>query len=73
MFFGIIGMLIGLVPIMTVIVSIPLLGDKPDNRKLMGVVGGLFFLILLSFFGFLQFPRKKNEIIIKTKFLLIII
>lgn len=44
---GIIGMLIGLVPIMTVIVSIPLLGDKPDNRKLMGVVGGLFFLILL--------------------------
>lgn len=44
---GLIGMMIGLVPIMTVIASIPLLNQWPGTRKMIGVIGGFFFLILL--------------------------
>ena len=44
---GLIGMLIGLVPIMTILVSIPLLGIHPNRRQFLGVLGGFGFLILL--------------------------
>lgn len=44
---GLIGMMIGLVPIMTIIVSIPILNIRPGKRPLIGVAGGLGFLILL--------------------------
>lgn len=44
---GLIGMLIGLVPIMTILVSIPILGQWPGRRQFLGVAGGLAFLILL--------------------------
>lgn len=44
---GLIGMMIGLVPIMTVIVSIPILNQWPGTQKFIGVAGGLVFLIVL--------------------------
>ena len=44
---GLIGMMIGLVPIMTVIVSIPILNQWPGTLKVIGVTGGFIFLIVL--------------------------
>jgi drug/metabolite transporter (DMT)-like permease len=45
---GLMGVFIGLVPLFTVIASIPLLKTKPTKRQTIGVLGGLFFLLLLS-------------------------
>ena len=41
------GILIGLVPLITILVSIPILKIKPTPKQLIGVVGGFGFLILL--------------------------
>lgn len=41
------GMMVGLVPLMTIAVSVPMLGVYPSMRQLVGVVGGLGFMVLL--------------------------
>ena len=38
------GMMIGLVPLMTILVSIPMLGIRPTRREVLGVLGGLICL-----------------------------
>jgi drug/metabolite transporter (DMT)-like permease len=44
---GFIGMMVSFVPLVTLIVSIPMLGTHPTARQLIGVIGGLIFLSLL--------------------------
>ena len=44
---GFIGMMVSFVPLMTIIVSVPMLGVYPTPRQLLGVVGGLAFLLLI--------------------------
>lgn len=39
--------LVSLVPLITVIVSVPMLGVRPSKRQCIGVLGGLFFTCLL--------------------------
>lgn len=41
------GMMIGLVPLMTILLSLPMLGVRPTGRQILGVLGGLIFLGLL--------------------------
>ncbi len=41
------GMMVGFVPLLTILVSIPLLRIYPMRRQLIGVVGGLVCLVLL--------------------------
>lgn len=41
------GMLVGLVPIATIIVSIPMLDVWPSTRQILGVVGGFLCMMLL--------------------------
>lgn len=47
---GFVGMIVGFVPLMTIVVSIPLLHIRPNRAQLIGVFGGLFclFLVLLD-------------------------
>ncbi|HYE06358.1 MAG TPA: DMT family transporter [Planctomycetota bacterium] len=42
---GFIGMLVGFVPLLTIAVSVPLLGVWPTTRQVLGVVGGLVCLV----------------------------
>ena len=44
---GFIGMMVTFVPLLTIMVSIPMLGVYPSPRQLVGVIGGLGFLILI--------------------------
>ena len=44
---GLIGIMPSLVPLLTLIVAIPLLGTYPSTRQVVGVLGGLFFTVLL--------------------------
>ena len=44
---GFVATLVILVPLMTVIVSVPMLGVRPSKRQLVGVLGGLLFAIVL--------------------------
>lgn len=46
------GMMVSLVPLSTILASIPLLGVLPTARQLLGVIGGLGFMGLLAFEGF---------------------
>lgn len=48
---GFIGMMVSFVPLMTIIVSVPMLGVYPTPRQLLGVVGGLGFLLLIMVEG----------------------
>lgn len=41
------GMMVGLVPIATIVVSIPILGVWPTTRQVVGVVGGFICMLLL--------------------------
>ena len=41
------GMMVALVPLLTIIVSIPLLGIRPTRRQLVGVLGALALMVLL--------------------------
>jgi drug/metabolite transporter (DMT)-like permease len=41
------GMLVGLVPLATIVVSVPMLGVWPTTRQLVGVLGGLVCMLLL--------------------------
>ncbi len=41
------GMLVGLVPLATIVVSVPMLGVWPTRRQLAGVLGGLACMVLL--------------------------
>jgi drug/metabolite transporter (DMT)-like permease len=41
---GFIGMMVCFVPLLTLVISIPMLGIYPTPRQLLGVVGGLLFL-----------------------------
>jgi drug/metabolite transporter (DMT)-like permease len=41
------GMLVGLVPLATIVVSVPMLGVWPTGRQLAGVVGGFACMVLL--------------------------
>ncbi|MBA3707929.1 MAG: DMT family transporter [Planctomycetes bacterium] len=51
---GFIGMMVGLVPIMTVAVSIPLLGIWPTPRQTIGVLGGFVCLAAIVGDGILR-------------------
>jgi drug/metabolite transporter (DMT)-like permease len=44
---GFIGMTVSLVPLLTIIVSVPILGVYPRPRQLLGVLGGLLFIGLI--------------------------
>ncbi|NIP87349.1 MAG: EamA family transporter, partial [Planctomycetales bacterium] len=44
---GFIGMMVSFVPLLTILVSIPMLGVRPSPRQVIGVLGGLGFLGLL--------------------------
>ena len=44
---GFIGIMICFVPLMTIVVSIPMLGIYPTPRQLLGVAGGLLFLMAI--------------------------
>lgn len=48
---GFIGMMVCLVPLSTIIVSIPILRVYPTQRQFIGVLGGLLFFIPLSYDG----------------------
>jgi drug/metabolite transporter (DMT)-like permease len=49
---GFIGMMVGLVPLLTVVVSAPLLGVWPRPRQVVGVLGGLVCLAVILGDGF---------------------
>lgn len=44
---GLVGMSVGFTPLLTLVVAIPMLGHWPTVRQGLGVVGALFFLIVL--------------------------
>lgn len=44
---GYIGMTVSLVPLLTILVSVPVLGVRPTRRQLLGVLGGLACLVLM--------------------------
>lgn len=44
---GFIGMMVSFVPLLTIIVSIPMLRILPTMREVIGVVGGLLFILLI--------------------------
>ena len=48
---GFIGMTVALVPLLTLLVSAPMLGVYPTLRQAIGVVGGLIFIGVLMFDG----------------------
>jgi drug/metabolite transporter (DMT)-like permease len=41
------GMMVAFVPLLTILVSIPMLGVRPTRRQLIGVIAGLIALVLL--------------------------
>jgi drug/metabolite transporter (DMT)-like permease len=45
------GLVVTLVPLLTLIVSVPMLGEYPTMRQIVGVLGGLGFLLLLADVG----------------------
>lgn len=49
---GFIGATVSFVPLLTILASIPLLGESPNRRQLVGVLGGLACLGLLTKDGF---------------------
>ena len=49
-----IGMTVSFVPLLTVIVSVPLLGVYPTKRQLIGVIGGLVCMLALMADGFMR-------------------
>ncbi len=48
---SIIGMIVALVPIMTILVSLPMLRQVPNRYELIGVIGGFAFTSLLIYEG----------------------
>ncbi len=48
------GMTVAFVPLLTVLVSIPMLGVRPSGRQVVGVLGGLGFVFLLMYDGSLR-------------------
>jgi drug/metabolite transporter (DMT)-like permease len=42
-----IGMMVCFVPLLTILISIPMLGIRPSRRQFLGVMGGLLFISLL--------------------------
>lgn len=51
---GFIGMTVSLVPLLTILVSLPILGIRPTRRQLGGVLGGLAFLAVMMADGLRQ-------------------
>lgn len=45
------GMMIGLVPLMTILVSVPMLSIRPTRKQVVGVLGGLGCLAVIMFEG----------------------
>ncbi|QDT69510.1 putative DMT superfamily transporter inner membrane protein [Planctomycetes bacterium MalM25] len=45
------GMTVAFTPLLTILVSIPMLGVKPTKRQMIGVLGGLLFVFLLIYDG----------------------
>ena len=45
------GMTVAFTPLLTILVSLPVLGVRPTARQLIGVIGGLAFIALLMFDG----------------------
>lgn len=48
------GMIVSFVPLLTVLASIPLLGVRPTTKQIVGVLGGLGFVVLLMYDGNLR-------------------
>ena len=48
------GMTVAFTPLLTILVSLPMLGVRPTARQLVGVIGGLGFIGLLMFDGSLR-------------------
>lgn len=48
------GMTVAFAPLLTILVSIPILGVHPTKRQLIGVFGGLVFIFLLMYDGNLR-------------------
>ena len=44
---GFIGMFVAFVPVLTILVSVPMLGVYPTRRQLIGVIGGLVCLVII--------------------------
>ena len=59
------GMMISLVPIMTIVVSIPLLGVLPSFQQLIGVIGGLGAMCLL-FSGEIQHEVPVRDLLLAS-------
>ena len=51
---GFIGMFVAFVPVLTILVSVPMLGVYPTRRQLIGVVGGLVCLVIVMADGHLR-------------------
>ena len=63
---GLIGIMPSLVPLLTLMMAIPLLGTYPTARQVAGVLGGLFFTVLLLNDGLNQQLRFSHLIIALT-------
>lgn len=48
---GYIGMIVGLVPVLTIIVSLPILGQLPSRIQLLGVIVGLGCMVVIGLDG----------------------
>src|SRR4029079_14439729 len=48
------GMMVGLVPLATIVVSVPMLGVWPTGRQVLGVMGGFLCMLLLVHDGTLR-------------------
>lgn len=48
------GMTVAFAPLLTILVSIPMLGIRPTGRQMLGVLGGLVFVFLLMYDGNLR-------------------
>src|SRR5260221_718749 len=44
--------MVALIPLMTVAASVPILGVRPSGREIVGVLGGLAFIVVLLMDGF---------------------
>lgn len=62
---SLVGLIMGLVPLATIVVSIPMLGVYPTRRQLFGVIGGFAALVYL-FWGELAFGISVHSLILAS-------
>ena len=63
---GMIGIMPSLVPLLTIVISIPLLRNYPSRRQVAGVILGLFFTIVLFYDAIYQDLRESHLLIALT-------